>query len=280
MGRVPMGIGGILVLLVLSWFTGIDFMSLLGNNPAPTSESSTGTSGEVATTPEEEKTMDFVNAIIEDTQVTWEQLLGGRYQRTRASVFRDAVQSACGTAQSAVGPFYCPGDRRVYLDLSFFDELNTRFGAPGDFAQAYVLAHEYGHHIQNLTGILDKYANDQRTGPNSPAVAIELEADCYAGLWARNAVQTGFLTQLTDQDIKDALNAAAAVGDDLRRGARVRVAVARRRLRVRRREVVVRRAFRRARLRGCRTGPANGNRERCHRERDSEPTPLHLHGYS
>src|SRR5215207_8449115 len=153
MGRIPMGIGGVLVLLVLSWFTGIDFLSLVGNNSVPQSESATGTSGPVTSTPAEEETMDFVNAVVEDTQVTWEQLLGDRYQRTRAVVFREAVNSTCGMAQSAVGPFYCPGDRKVYLDLSFFNELRTRFGAPGDFAQAYVLAHEVGHHVQTVMGV-------------------------------------------------------------------------------------------------------------------------------
>ncbi len=220
MGRVPMGIGGILVLLVLSWFTGIDFMSLLGNNAVPQSESTTGTSGPVNATPQEEETMDFVNAVIEDTQVTWGELLGGRYERTRAVVFRDAVQSTCGMAQSAVGPFYCPGDRKVYLDLSFFDELKKRFGAPGDFAQAYVLAHEVGHHIQTLTGVESQVRQRQAQGGdrNALSVRMELQADCYAGVWGYHANKSGRFQQgkieLDPDDLEEGLRAASAIGDD------------------------------------------------------------------
>ena len=219
-GRVPLGIGGILVLLVLSWFTGIDFMSLVGNNSVPQSDSATGTSGPVTTTPQEEETMDFVNAVMEDTQVTWDQLLGGRYQRTRAVVFRDAVQSTCGMAESAVGPFYCPGDRKVYLDLSFFDELNSRFGAPGDFAQAYVLAHEVGHHIQTLTGVESQVRQRQAQGGdrNALSVRMELQADCYAGVWGFHANKSGRFQQgkveLDPDDIDEGLRAASAIGDD------------------------------------------------------------------
>ena len=219
-GRVPLGIGGILVLLVLSWFTGIDFMSLVGNNSVPQSDSATGTSGPVTTTPQEEETMDFVNAVMEDTQVTWDQLLGGRYQRTRAVVFRDAVQSTCGMAESAVGPFYCPGDRKVYLDLSFFDELNSRFGAPGDFAQAYVLAHEVGHHIQTLTGVESQVRQRQAQGGdrNALSVRMELQADCYAGVWGFHANKSGRFQQgkveLDPDDIDEGLRAATAIGDD------------------------------------------------------------------
>lgn len=137
-----------------------------------------------------------------------------RYRPARTVFFSGATQTGCGSASSATGPFYCPNDGQVYIDLSFYDVLRTRFGAAGNLAQAYVIAHEYGHHIQNLTGILDRYGNDQRTGPNSAAVAIELQADCYAGLWVRNAVQTGYLATVTQQDLRDALGAAAAVGDD------------------------------------------------------------------
>ena len=220
MGRIPMGIGGILVLLVLSWFTGIDFMSLIGNNPVPQSESTTGTSGPVTTTPQEEETMDFVNAVIEDTQVTWQELLGGRYERTRGVVFREAVQSACGTAQSAVGPFYCPGDRKVYLDLRFFDELKSRFGAPGDFAQAYVLAHEVGHHIQTITGVESQVRQRQAQGGdrNALSVRMELQADCYAGVWGYHANKSGRFQQgkieLDPDDLEEGLRAASAIGDD------------------------------------------------------------------
>ena len=219
---VPMGIGGVLVLLLLSWFTGVDFLSLLGGggSPAPY-ERSTGTGGAVASTPEEERMVDMVDAVMEDTQQTWERLLGGRYERTRATLFRDAVQSNCGFAQSAVGPFYCPADRRVYLDLSFFNELHNRFRAPGDFAQAYVLAHEVAHHVQTLTGVEAQVRQAQGANPrnrNELSVRMELQADCYAGVWGHVAAQPGRAQQgkveLDPGDLEEGLRAASAIGDD------------------------------------------------------------------
>ena len=219
-GVVPMGIGGVLVLLVLSWFTGIDFLSLVSNQP-PSSIETSGTGGAVAASPEEEKMVDFVDAVMEDTQQTWGQLLGGQYQRTRAVLFRDAVQSTCGYAQSAVGPFYCPGDRRVYLDLSFFNELHNRFRAPGDFAQAYVLAHEVGHHVQTLTGVEAQVRQQQSSDPrarNEMSIRMELQADCYAGVWGHVAGQPGRAQQgkveLDPDDLEEGLRAASAIGDD------------------------------------------------------------------
>ena len=219
-GVVPMGIGGVLVLLVLSWFTGIDFLSLVSNQP-PSSIETSGTGGAVAASPEEEKMVDFVDAVMEDTQQTWGQLLGGQYQRTRAVLFRDAVQSTCGYAQSAVGPFYCPGDRRVYLDLSFFNELHDRFRAPGDFAQAYVLAHEVGHHVQTLTGVEAQVRQQQSSDPrarNEMSIRMELQADCYAGVWGHVAGQPGRAQQgkveLDPDDLEEGLRAASAIGDD------------------------------------------------------------------
>ena len=222
MGTASLGIGGVLVLLVLSWFTGIDFLSLVGDSGAPTQhEETVGTSGPVATTPEEERMVDMVDAVMEDTQQTWDQVLQGRYQRTRAVLFRDAVQSTCGFAQSAVGPFYCPGDRKVYLDLSFFNDLHQRFRAPGDFAQAYVLAHEVGHHVQTLTGLESQVRQRQHADPrnaNAYSVRMELQADCYAGVWGHFASQPGRAekgkVELDPDDLEEGLRAAAAIGDD------------------------------------------------------------------
>lgn len=139
---------------------------------------------------------------------------GSQYQGAQTVLFSNITQSGCGTANSQVGPFYCPTDQQVYLDLGFFNDLQTRFGAQGGpVAEAYVLAHEYGHHIQNLTGVLDR-AQRGDTGPDSDAVAIELQADCYSGAWARNAADTGYMDPLTEEDIRIGLDAAAAVGDD------------------------------------------------------------------
>jgi uncharacterized protein len=214
-GGIPIGIGGFVVLLLLSWATGTDFLSLFTNGGAPTG--ATGTTGQVQSSPGEERLVDFVDAVAGDTQSTWQQLLGNRYQRTRVVLFRDAIQSSCGTAQSATGPFYCPGDQKVYLDLGFFDELASRFGAPGDFAQAYVIAHEFGHHVQDLLGITDR-ARSPGSGPSSGSVAIELQADCFAGIWGHAASQGGRFAaghvELEPGDADEALRAAAAIGDD------------------------------------------------------------------
>ena len=165
-----LGLGGLLIVLVLSWVTGVDFLSLVGPDAISTSPSvstGTGPAGEFRTTPEEEKLVDFVDAVMKDAQEMWQAKLGGRYQQTRAVVFRDVVQSACGSAQSATGPFYCPADQLVYLDLGFFGELRDRFRAPGDFAQAYVLAHELGHHVQRLLGIEAQVRRQQQSQPGA-----------------------------------------------------------------------------------------------------------------
>jgi uncharacterized protein len=211
-----LGIGGVIVILLLSWATGIDFTSLVtGGNPSPTE--SVGTSSRFATSPEEERLVDMVDAVMDDAQDTWTQLLGGRYQRTRAVLFRDAINSACGFAQSATGPFYCPANQKVYLDLGFFNELHHRFGAPGDFAQAYVLAHELGHHVQALTGVEREVRRQQAMNPgerNQLSVELELQADCFAGVWGHHANAGQGRVQLDPGDVEEGLNAAAAIGDD------------------------------------------------------------------
>jgi predicted metalloprotease len=218
MGAVPMGIGGVLILLVLSWFTGIDFLSLVGDGGVPqTQTDGIGTSGPVTATPEEEHMVDLVDVVMADTQATWSRLMPGQYQPTTAVLFRNATDSTCGFAESAVGPFYCPGDRKVYLDLSFFNELQKRFGAPGDFAQAYVLAHEVGHHVQTLTGMESRVRQLQQSNPsqrNELSVRMELQADCYAGVWGHSASRSGGKVELDPGDLEEGLRAASAIGDD------------------------------------------------------------------
>jgi predicted metalloprotease len=214
-GAVPIGVGGLVLLLALSWATGTDFLSLLGGGEPG---QSADRSAEFKTSPEEERMVDFVDAVMADAQDAWQQILGGRYQRTRVVLFRDVTQSACGGADAATGPFYCPGDQKVYLDLGFFSELSRRFGAPGDFAQAYVVAHELGHHVQQLLGISERVERDRRSGARSASVALELQADCFAGVWGYAASQRGRLgagrVELEPGDAEEALQAAAAIGDD------------------------------------------------------------------
>ena len=211
---LPLGLGGFVLLLALSWATGTDFLSLLGGG-VPTEISS---AGPVETTPEEERMVDFVDAVATDAQDAWTQMLGSRYTRTRVVLFRDAISSACGFAQSATGPFYCPADQQVYLDLGFFNELGQRLGAPGDFAQAYVIAHELGHHVQHLLGYDQRVRADPNPGANSASVALELQADCFAGVWGHAASRSGRFeagkVELEPGDAEEALRAASSIGDD------------------------------------------------------------------
>lgn len=209
------GLGTIVLALVAAYF-GVD-PSVVLQGVQPTEQQ--GEQGPYQETPEEAQLRKFVSTILADTEDAWGALFteaGRTYEAPTLVMFSGAVQSACGTAQTAVGPFYCPGDRQVYIDLSFYQELQNRFGAPGDFAQAYVVAHEVGHHVQTLLGISDRnMAARQRASDaeaNALSVRQELQADCFAGIWAHNADRSRQL--LEAGDIEEGLNAAAAIGDD------------------------------------------------------------------
>jgi predicted metalloprotease len=214
---VPLGIGGVVVLALLSWATGTNFFSMLGTQQSAPSQT-VGTQGQIQTTPQEERMVDFVDAVANDVQGMWGQTLGARYEPTRIVLFRDSIESACGSAESATGPFYCPSDRKVYLDVGFFDELTQRIGAPGDFAKAYVIAHELGHHVQHLLGLDAGARRSSATGADSASVALELQADCLAGVWGHAASRSGRFkaghVELEPGDAEQALRAAAAIGDD------------------------------------------------------------------
>ena len=214
-GGMRIGLGGAAVLLVLSLVFKQNFFALLGGGTADSGEPTAA--GPVSSSPEEEKRVEFVSFVLDDAQSTWERLFKDRgqpYEHAKLVLFRDAIQSACGFAQAATGPFYCPGDERVYIDLGFYDELQQRFGAPGDFAQAYVLTHELGHHVQRLLGTEAKVRAAQERNPdqvNELSVRLELQADCYAGVWGHETAQRQLLEA---GDVDEGLAAAAAVGDD------------------------------------------------------------------
>ena len=192
-------------------FSGLDDRAVSGQPAGQVLEECQ--TGEDANERDDCRIVGVVNSVQSFWSATFERS-NERYQRAQTVFSTDSTQTGCGFASSQVGPFYCPPDKKVYIDLDFFEELRTRFGANGGpFAQAYVIAHEYGHHVQNLLGTLDRVRQGE-TGPESAAVRLELQADCYAGVWAANAVATGFLEELTQTDINDGLDAAAAVGDD------------------------------------------------------------------
>ena len=218
-GLVGGGIGTIVLALVAMYF-GVDPSIVLNQagNLSNTS-STTDAPANVRTSPQEEQTKKFMSKVLADTEDTWGKLFsesGKHYENPKLVLFTGQVQSACGSASAAMGPFYCPGDHKLYLDMGFFHDLSTRFGAPGDFAQAYVVAHEVGHHVQNLLGIADKvHAAQQRAseaGKNQLQVRMELQADCYAGIWAYRADQERHI--LEAGDVEEALAAASGVGDD------------------------------------------------------------------
>lgn len=215
-GGAPIGIGGALILLVLSLIFGRNFFTLVGTGPqtaAPARQNAP-----LQESPQEHREVQFVSFTLDDVQSTWDKVLPEQantpYQHAKLVLFRDAYRSACGYAETATGPFYCPGDQKVYLDLSFYDELKQRFGAPGEFAQAYVLAHEIGHHVQDLVGTTDKVESLMRRYPqqrNAISVRVELQADCYAGVWGYSGKQRNLLEP---GDLESGLAAASAVGDD------------------------------------------------------------------
>lgn len=213
------GIGTLLLVLVALYF-GIDPSIFLnqGQMPFPGAGAPTESAPYTAS-PEEKRLADFVSVVLADTEETWHALfreMGRTYEEPKLVLFSGAVESACGMASAAVGPFYCPMDQKVYIDLSFYNDLKHRFGAPGDFAQAYVIAHEVGHHVQNLLGIAEKVQSLRSRASESEAnklsVMMELQADCLAGVWAYHADRTRKI--LEQGDIEEALNAASSIGDD------------------------------------------------------------------
>lgn len=212
-GGRGVGLGGLLVLGVLSLVFRQDLITpFIGGGGEPTASAP-----DPARTQAEKPVADFVGFVLNDTQKVWDQTLpetGKQYRHAKLVLFRDVTNSGCGTAESATGPFYCPPDEKVYIDLGFYDELKERFGAPGEFAQAYVLAHEIGHHVQKILGIESQVRRAQEANPgaqNALSVRMELQADCLAGIWGHSAAQRNLLET---GDVESGLQAAAAVGDD------------------------------------------------------------------
>lgn len=204
----PMSVGGLII--------GAFVYYLMVGNPAEYVAMNSGSMQRQEARPQNDDQSKFVSVVLADTEDVWNSLLQGKYQEPKLVLFNNVVQSACGRASSAVGPFYCPADRQVYLDLSFFRQLSQGLGADGDFAQAYVIAHEVGHHVQNLLGLTDDFHSSagsiSETERNRKSVKIELQADCFAGVWAN---QTQAAKNVLEQgDMEEAVNAASAVGDD------------------------------------------------------------------
>ncbi len=213
-----LGIGGILIVGLLSLVFGRNFFTLFGGGGVDSGTQTVRQAPDRQRDASEGTEVQFVSFVLDDVQHNWDSILpqaeNRPYRHAKMVLFRDATRSGCGLAREAIGPFYCPEDEKVYLDLGFFDELKNRFGAPGEFAQAYVIAHEIGHHVQKILGIEPKVRALQEQNPgaqNALSVRLELQADCFAGIWANSTQQR----RITDaSDVKSALNAAAAVGDD------------------------------------------------------------------
>ena len=221
-GGRGIGLGSIVIALLAGWIFGINpltVLGVLGGDGGMVSPQPQQAPGPAKAPPPQDKAAAFVSVVLRDTEQVWGKVLqasGSPYKEPKLVLFRGATPSACGTGESAMGPFYCPGDAKVYLDLEFFDTLSKRMGAPGDFAQAYVVAHEVGHHLQNLMGITGKVDAMRGRVPesqmNALSVRVELQADCLAGVWAHHSQKgKGWLDQ---GDIQEALNAAAQIGDD------------------------------------------------------------------
>ncbi|MGD0544338.1 MAG: neutral zinc metallopeptidase [Candidatus Acidiferrales bacterium] len=211
-GGIHIGIGGILILLVLSFIFHRDLLTpFLGGSSATESTQSVPASTEQSAA--EQREVQFVSFVLDDVQNTWTKIIPN-YRHAKLVLYRGGIDSACGLAQTATGPFYCPGDEKVYLDLSFFNELKNQLGASGEFAQAYVIAHEIGHHVQKIVGTEQKVRQEVQQNPkmaNAISIRVELQADCYAGVWANSTEQRDLLEK---GDVDSAVNAAAAVGDD------------------------------------------------------------------
>ena len=218
-GGGGLSVGGVVVALVVGWLFGINPLTLLGLAGGDGSGVVQTQQGPAPAPPADDTMARFVSVVLADTEDVWRKLFGEAgqtYREPKLALFRGAVPTACGTGQSAMGPFYCPGDQKVYIDLDFYETMRSRLGAPGDFAQAYVIAHEVGHHVQNLLGVSGKV--DAMRGRMSEAqfnqlsVRVELQADCFAGVWAHHAQRA---RQILEQgDIEEGLNAAAQIGDD------------------------------------------------------------------
>jgi len=218
-GGRSIGVGTIAVALVAGWIFGINPLTILGVLSGGGTEEAPVAQAPAHRPPADDKMAAFVATILADTEDVWKAQFGaqgGGYREPKLVLFRGATATACGTGQAAMGPFYCPGDQKVYIDLGFYETMKTRLGAPGDFAQAYVIAHEIGHHVQNLMGITDKVDGMRQRGSeaqsNALSVRLELQADCLAGVWAHHAQRS---RQILEQgDIEEAMNAASQIGDD------------------------------------------------------------------